>query len=173
LALAASRYALAPEDELAEALDRLLATEFWPQRFDGSRRAQARLKNTTSELIGRLCLAAERETRAFFGPVPGVRYAADLLVPREARLECAVLKALTAHYVMGRADLEQLRARQRAVVTDLVQMLGEGAPESLDPALRPDYLAAGDDAGRLRVLVDQVASLTDEAAVALHRALAL
>ncbi|WTW97534.1 deoxyguanosinetriphosphate triphosphohydrolase [Streptomycetaceae bacterium NBC_01309] len=171
LALAARRYALAPEDEVADALDRLLATEFWPTGFDASRRAQARLKNTTSELIGRLCLAAESETRDFFGPVPGVRYAADLLVPREARLECAVLKALTAHYVMARADLEQLRARQRAVVTDLVEMLAAGAPDALDPALRPDHEAAADDPARLRVIVDQVASLTDDAALALHRAL--
>ncbi|MDI2129258.1 deoxyguanosinetriphosphate triphosphohydrolase [Yinghuangia seranimata] len=171
LALAADRYALAPEGELGEALDRLLATEFWPKGFDASRRAQARLKNTTSGLIGRLCLAAERETAAFFGPTPGVRYAADLLVPRAARLECAVLKALTAHYVMGRADLEDLRTRQRAIVTDLVAMLAAGAPDALDPALRPDYLAADTDAARLRVVVDQVASLTDDAAVILHRAL--
>jgi dGTPase len=170
LALAADRYALAPDDELGAALDRLLATEYWPGGFDGSRRAQAGLKNTTSELIGRLCLAAETETRAYFGPVPGVRYAADLLVPRDARLECAVLKALTAHYVMGRADLEQLRVRQRTIVTELVEMLAAGAPGTLDPALRPDYTAAPDAAARLRVVVDQVASLTDEAAVVLHRA---
>ncbi|MGA4542856.1 deoxyguanosinetriphosphate triphosphohydrolase [Uniformispora flossi] len=170
LALAADRYALAPDDELGAALDRLLATEFWPGAFDGSRRAQAGLKNTTSELIGRLCLAAETETRAYFGPVPGIRYAADLLVPRDARLECAVLKALTAHYVMGRADLEQLRIRQRTIVTELVEMLAAGAPDTLDPALRPDYAAAPDAAARLRVVVDQVASLTDEAAVVLHRA---
>lgn len=171
LALAGTRYALAPEDEVAEALDRLLATEFWPQGFDASRRAQARLKNATSSLIGRFCLAAERETRAYFGELPGVRYAADLLVPRATRLECAVLKALTAHYVMGRADLEELRTWQRTVVTDLVELLSAGAPAALDPALRPDYLAAADDAARLRVVVDQVASLTDDAAVALHRAL--
>ncbi len=171
-ALAASRYILAPEDELAEALDRLLATEFWPQGFDGSRRAQARLKNTTSSLIGRFCMAAESETRAFYGPVPGGRYGADLLVPREARLECAVLKALTAHYVMASAELEQRRGRQRAIVADLVAMLAAGAPDALDPALRGDYEAAPDDAARLRVVVDQVASLTDDAAVTLHRALA-
>lgn len=172
LALAVSRYILAPEDELDEALARLLATEFWPQGFDGSRRAQAGLKNTTSSLIGRFCLAAEVETRAFHGPVPGGRYAADLLVPRDARLECAVLKALTAYYVMASAELERRRGRQRAIISDLVAMLAAGAPAALDPALRADYAAAEDDAARLRVVVDQVASLTDAAAVALHRALA-
>ena len=43
-----------------------------------------------------------------------------------------------------------------------------GAPGTLDPALRPSYEAAGTDAGRLRVVVDQVATLTDTSAVAWH-----
>jgi len=43
-----------------------------------------------------------------------------------------------------------------------------GAPVTLGPALRPGYLAAGSDAERLRVVVDQVASLTDTSAVAWH-----
>jgi dGTPase len=36
------------------------------------------------------------------------------------------------------------------------------------PAFRADYEAAGDDAERLRVVVDQVASLTDASALAWH-----
>ncbi len=35
----------------------------------------------------------------------------------------------------------------------------------------PLWKAAGDDAARLRVVIDQVASLTDPAAVAWHRTL--
>jgi dGTPase len=37
--------------------------------------------------------------------------------------------------------------------------------------LLPEFDAAPDDAGRLRVVVDQVASLTDPGATALHRRL--
>jgi dGTP triphosphohydrolase len=41
----------------------------------------------------------------------------------------------------------------------------------LDPVFAPMWKAAPDDAARLRVVVDQVASLTDPAAVAWHRQL--
>ncbi|MGC0416733.1 deoxyguanosinetriphosphate triphosphohydrolase [Embleya sp. AB8] len=158
-------------DELGEALDRLLAQDFWPAGYDGSRRAQARLKNATSGLIGRFCLAAEHATRERSGTDPVTRYAADLIVPREIRLECAVLKAVTARYVMAREGAEQLRERQRAVLTELVELLAAGAPEQLDASLREDWIQAPDDAGRLRVVIDQVASLTDRAALTLHAVL--
>ena len=36
------------------------------------------------------------------------------------------------------------------------------------PAFRADFEAAGTDAARLRVVVDQVASLTDASALAWH-----
>ena len=82
-------------------------------------------------------------------------------MPTETRLECAALKAVTAVYVMGREGAPELRARQRDVVHELVAALVVGAPATIDPVLRPEFDAAPDDAGRLRVVVDQVASLTD------------
>jgi dGTPase len=171
LGVCASRYAEAGEDELGAALDRLLSLEYWPSRYDGSQRAQAGLKNATSQLIGRFCLAAERATRQEFGHGPLRRYAADLVVPRQARLECAVLKAVTARYVMAREEAARLRRRQRELVAELAAALLFGAPDTLEPALRPEFKEASDDAARLRVVVDQVAALTDPSAVALHRVL--
>jgi dGTPase len=171
LALAAGRYADAGVDELGAALDRLVALEYWPADFDFSLRAQAGLKNATSQLIGRFCQAAERATRLAFGGAPLARYAADLVVPRGTRLECAVLKAVTARYVMAREGASALRARQHELVAELAAVLLFGAPDTLEPALAPLFKAAPDDAARLRVVVDQVASLTDPSAVALHRRL--
>jgi dGTPase len=49
-----------------------------------------------------------------------------------------------------------------------VVALADRAPDALDPALRPDWRAAGDDAARLRVVVDQVAGLTDFSAPIWH-----
>ena len=46
-----------------------------------------------------------------------------------------------------------------------------GARSALDPVFAPLWRAAADDAARLRVVIDQVASLTDPAAVAWHRTL--
>jgi dGTPase len=53
-----------------------------------------------------------------------------------------------------------------------VRALAERAPDGLDPVFAPLWKAAGDDASRLRVVIDQVASLTDPAAAAWHRHLA-
>ena len=55
-----------------------------------------------------------------------------------------------------------------AVLTDLVAALAAGAPGALDPLFRSAFDAAASDAARLRVVVDQVASLTDPPAMAWH-----
>jgi dGTPase len=155
-------------DELAEALERLLATGAVPDAYDGSRPSLAALKDMTSRLIGRFVVAVEQATRAQHGPGPLTRHGGRLVVPREARAECAVLKAVAAHYVMHAAERVALHVRQREVVAELVAAF-EADPDRLDPDLRRDWDdAAGDDAA-LRVLVDQVASLTDVRALTLHR----
>jgi dGTPase len=167
--VAAARYApgAAPE-ELAEALDRLLDQVWWPHGYDGSALAQARLKDTTSQLIGRFCLAAERATREAYGTGRLTRYGAELVVPREQRLECAVLKAVADRYVMQREAQERRRARQRIVIGELAQALLARAPDGLDPQFRGIYEAASDDRARQRAVVDQIASLTDASATVLH-----
>jgi len=172
LAVAGARYAHdADPAELAAALDRLLAQEWWPHRYDGSAVAQARLKDATSQLIGRFCLAAEEATRAAYGPGPLARYAAQLVVPRDVRLECAVLKAVADRYVLQRPDLERLRAEQRVVLGELAQELTARAPEGLDPQFRALFAEADGDTARGRVVIDQIASLTDASARSLHRRL--
>lgn len=168
--VAAGRYVPAGTDpaELDAALDRLLDEEWWPHGYDGTAVAQARLKDATSQLIGRFCLAAETATRAAYGPGRLTRYAARLVVPRETRMECAVLKAVADRYVMQRAEQERLRADQRVIVAELAEALTARAPEGLDPQFRALFDAAGDDRARKRVIVDQIASLTDASALSLH-----
>ncbi|MCX4233462.1 MULTISPECIES: deoxyguanosinetriphosphate triphosphohydrolase [Streptomyces] len=168
--VAVGRYVEADTDpaELAEALDRILGQRWWPKGYDGSAVAQARLKDATSQLIGRFCLAAESATRARHGTGRLTRYAAELVVPRAARLECAVLKAVADRYVMQRAEQELLRADQRIVVAELAEALTARAPEGLDPQFRALFDEASDDRARKRVIVDQIASLTDAAARSLH-----
>jgi dGTPase len=156
------------EAEVLAALDRLLATPWWPSSYDGSHRSLAALKNTTSQLIGRFCQAAERATREAFPAVAARRYDADLVVPRESRLEVEVLKAVADQYVMSRDDATRRYSEQRGLVHDLVDALMRDAPVGLDPLLADDFAAATDDVARLRTLLDQVAQLTDTSATALH-----
>lgn len=169
-AVAIGRYVPKDTDpaELAAALDRLQDQEWWPHGYDGSAVAQARLKDATSQLIGRFCTAAEGATRAAYGGGRLTRYGAELVVPRETRLECAVLKAVADRYVMQRAEQERLRADQRIVVAELAEALTARAPDGLDPQFRALFDAADDDRARKRVIVDQIASLTDASARSLH-----
>ncbi|MFC3576736.1 deoxyguanosinetriphosphate triphosphohydrolase [Streptomyces yaanensis] len=169
-AVALGRYVPADTDPvaLAEALDRLLSQEWWPRGYDGSAVAQARLKDATSQLIGRFCLAAEGATRAAYGSGRLTRYAAELVVPTSTRMECAVLKAVADRYVMQRAEQERLRADQRVVVAELAEALTARAPDGLDPQFRALFEEAADDRARKRVIVDQIASLTDISARSLH-----
>jgi dGTPase len=159
-------------EELAEALDRLLGQPWWPRRYDGSALDQARLKDAASQLIGRFCQAAESATRKRYGAARLTGYRAELAVPREQRLECAVLKAVADRYVMQRAAQARRRAEQRVVIRELAHTLLRRAPEGLDPQFRAIFEAAGDDQGRRRAVVDQIASLTDAAATASHARLA-
>ena len=146
---------------LGAALDRLTALPYWPQYFDGSQRALAALKNLTSQLIGRFCQAADSATRAEFGDGPLTRYAANLLVPTDAREEVAVLKAMAALYVMRREGADAVYAEQRSVIRELVEALHELGAPALEPWLHQAWHSAADDNGRRRVVIDQVASLTD------------
>ncbi len=153
--------------ELAEAFGRLLELGCWPAEFDGSLTATAAVKNLTSELIGRFCGAAARATRS---PDGGAlrRYDTDLIVPRQQRLECALLKGVTAHYVMSRSGVAAAQAREREIIAELADAVMAGAPATLDPLFRSPFAAASDDRGRRRVVIDQVASLTDTSALAWH-----
>ncbi|WP_280666223.1 MULTISPECIES: deoxyguanosinetriphosphate triphosphohydrolase [unclassified Kitasatospora] len=165
----AERYAPDAEpEEFGEALDRLQAEEWWPGGYDGSARARAGLKDLTSQLIGRFCLAAEQATRERYGPDRLTRYEAELVVPRGVRVECAVLKAVAVRYVMQRDEQAQLRSRQRIVIAELAEQLTRRAPEGLDPVFAALYQEAEDDRAALRAVIDQIATLTDASALALH-----
>jgi dGTPase len=160
-----------PVEEVA--LDELFADDILADlaHYDGSHRAQVTLKRFTSAMTGRFAAAAVNATREAFGTGPLRRYDADLVVPQRERALCAVLKGIALKYVMRRRGTEPWYEEQREILTDLVEVLSERAPDSLDPVFGPLWKDAADDAARLRVVIDQVASLTDPAAIAWHRQL--
>jgi dGTPase len=158
----------ASDDLLDEVLDDLRGIGSWPTTsYDGSRAHLAALKNLTSDLIGRFCGAVQRATFAR-SQGPFVRHRADLVVPERTRLEIAVLKGIAAHYVMRTGDRLALMERQRQLVAELVTALADRAPSGLERPFADDWAAATGDAARRRVVLDQVASLTDGSAVAWH-----
>jgi dGTPase len=167
---AAESYSTESAQDLSAVLVALLADPVLAPlaSYDGSHGAQASLKRMTSILTGRFVTAAVAATQAKYGSGPHRRYGADLIVPREIRAQCALLKGIALRYVMRRPGAEARYEHQRELLTELVHGLTVRAPEPLDPIFAPLWRAAPDDAARLRVIVDQVASLTDPAAVAWH-----
>ncbi len=157
-------------DELDAALRRLEALPEWQPDMTGTRASMAALKALTSRLIGRFSGAALAATRAEFGDGRLTRYAAQIRVPRETENEIAVMKGIATAYVMAVRDQEPLYENQREILTVLVEALLETDGLFLDPVFAADWreLGPADDAARLRLAVDQVASLTDSSAVRLH-----
>ncbi|HET6816221.1 MAG TPA: deoxyguanosinetriphosphate triphosphohydrolase [Mycobacteriales bacterium] len=166
--LARSSYLDVPTEALETAALRLVELPAWPSGFDGSLAALVALKRMTSELIARLSGAAVRATRERYGAAALRRYDGDLVVPVETRAECAILKAMADLFVMRRDEQRRDQARQREQLTELADAILAGAPQTLEPWMRDAWVVAGDDAARVRVVVDQVASLTDTSALLWH-----
>ena len=133
--------------------------------------AGAALKRVTSELTGRFVTGAVAATRSESGSAPLVRYACDLQVPRLLRAEVALLKAVALRYVMADPARRRIQDHQRELLVALVGVLADRGAPALDELFAASYDAAADDAGRLRVVLDQVSLLTDAQAVTRHRAL--
>jgi dGTPase len=161
------------EDEAQTALDSLMKLSCWPQEFDRSHRHLARLKDLTSQLVGRFALAAESETRAHFGDGDLVRYSANLLVPRAQRVEVALLKSMAGHYIIRAEKSQERYAKQQQVIIDLVHAVREAAPSTLESFFLQEWNRADSEREKMRVVIDQIASLTDVGAYALHEQLSM
>lgn len=157
-------------EDAARELLRLPVVADMTADYDGSLTAQVALKRLTSELVGRFVSAAVTATRWAHGDGVLTRYAADLVIPQQVAAEVALLKAVALRYVMSDKQRLALQARQRELLAELVAVLTDRGPDALEPAFVPAWHAAGDEADRLRVVIDQVASLTDAQAVSWHRA---
>ena len=156
------------EAEMQIALSSLQKLSCWPRYYDGTHRSLARLKDLASQLIGRFAQAAEVATQEKYGDGDLTRYSANLVVPRAQRVEVALLKSMAGHYVINADDSQIRYAEQQKLLTELVEAILESAPATLEGFFLQDWQQAQTDQQRLRVVIDQVASLTDPGAVALH-----
>ncbi len=160
------------EAVIEAAYQRLSRLDEWPRAaYDGSRNHLAGLKNLTSRLINRLCLCVQAAVHEADLPPVLMRYVADIPVPEPTRAEIAVLKGIAAHLVMKAGDRVAAHSRQRELLGELVEAMARTGRDAFEPVFRADFDAAADEHERLRVTVDQVASLTDLSAVDAHRRL--
>jgi dGTPase len=158
-------------DELIAAFDRLDALPTWIDSWTGSRQEMGALKNLTSTLIGRFAGSATAATREHASSAALVRFGADVIVPAETRAEIAVLKGIVAANVMSHESRRPIYAHQRDVLQDLCGILASTGTQHLEPGFAADFEDATNDAEAMRAIIDQVASLTDQSALAWHERL--
>jgi dGTPase len=160
-------------EQLSAAFDRIADAETWLTTWDGSRRSQAQLKNFTSHMIGSFARASIAATREAFPSESIVRFGGNVIVPNDVQAQIAVLKGIVAAFVMEKDERQPTYVRQRTLLTELLDTLwngGAGHP-ALEPAYRDDFLRAESANDAKRAVVDQVASLTDQSAIAWHNRL--
>lgn len=164
-------------EELADALYRLTRETMWMRSFDRSRRDLARLKNLTSDMIGRFARGSVAATRDAHRGGSLARYNAHVIVPRAVETEIAVLKGIMGQAIVRLEARKGVYKEQRKVLQRLADALWStdtlwsAGADVLEPAFSADFVAATTDAERARVVVDQVASLTDQTAVDWHNRL--
>ncbi|MCT6878242.1 MAG: deoxyguanosinetriphosphate triphosphohydrolase, partial [Bifidobacteriales bacterium] len=156
-------------DLLVQALGRMKS--MLPLHFNGSRRSLAQLKNMTSALIGRFAGSVEAATRQKYGQGPLTRYSATVVIPEGTSYEIVALKGIAVYFAMEPREHEPFHEEQLKIITDLVEVMMADSPnpsDALETVFLEDWVKAGSDDERLRVAVDQVASLTDGSALSLH-----
>lgn len=160
-------------DSLVDAADRLRALPAIAAatEFDYTLSAWAGLKALTSQLVGRYVGAVTKATRedernralaepAAAGPGLG-RQHGRLVVPPDVEAEVRLLKTVAVIYVMDQPAHQARQDRQRDRIYRVHEYLRAGAPGTLDTMFQGWFAAAETDAERERVIVDQIASMTE------------
>ena len=150
-----------PIEQLQEAVSRLRRLDYFPSSFDGSMRSMVMLKKFTSHLIARFSVSAQIATQQQYGDQRLTRYDATLIVPQEVRDEVAVMKTVAVKWVMNLPGADRAYTRQREIIAELVHALVLDEGRNLERWLKPTFDSAKTDGERFRVVIDQVASLTD------------
>ncbi|ANE04502.1 deoxyguanosinetriphosphate triphosphohydrolase [Corynebacterium crudilactis] len=129
--------------------------------FDFSLRSYAALKAMTSELVGRYVGSTIEATKMAHAKTNMGRMYGDLIIPEVAAREVKLLKTLAVLYVMDDPGHLARQNRQRDRIFRVFDYLVLGAPGSLDPMYRQWFIEAESESARIRVLVDQIASMTE------------
>lgn len=156
------------ESELLEASHHLQSESFWVQNYEDTYKGRALMKDMTSQLIGRFCSQTVQATRKQYGDAPLGRYQADLIIPRQILAEIVFLKGIAVHFVMSPRENDPSYYQQRTIIFDLVSALMEAGESELEGPFAEEWKDADTEAGRLRAVIDQVASLTDFSAAQWH-----
>lgn len=156
--------------QLSEAFQSLEANEFWLTSFSGDARDLATLKNLSSALIDEFVQASTKRTLQSAGSEV-TRFQSQLLIPSSVRAQISVLKGLVSAFLMSHDSRRPFYEWQRALLLELSDALLARNGRELDAYCSSAWALAQDEQAQRRVIVDQIASLTDQSALDLHNRL--
>lgn len=162
-------------DELIDAADRLRALPAIAAAadFNYTLSSWAGLKQLTSELVGRYVGAVTAATssapenqpealRSDANPSGALgRQHGHFIIPAEAEAEVRLLKTIAVLYVMDMPTHLKRQERQRDRIYRVHDYLTNAAPGALDTMFQQWWLTASSEQERERVVIDQIASLTE------------
>jgi len=154
--------------DIGFAFERLSSNLYWLTSYRSSLADQATLKNLTSYLIGSFVGRTTSNTLAANSSEYLVRYNGKLSVPDDVRAEIAVLKGTVSVFLMTDEKRQPYYSWQRQMLTELADALLASNGKHLDHYCKAVWDQARSEAEKYRVVVDQVASLTDVSALNLH-----
>ena len=157
--------------DFESALARLRSNSYWLSSHSGEMKDQATLKNLTSALIGSFVRRTTDQTELANASEHLVRYQGTLVVPSEVRAEIAVLKGIVSAYLMSDEKRQPYYQWQRAILSELADALLAANGKHLDTYCASAWQDATSQEQKHRVVVDQVASLTDVSALSMHHEL--
>lgn len=156
---------------LAEALKNLQSLPNWPTKFERSPAMLGGLKNLASDLIGRF-VSQTINAIVDASPVDSMaRYGARIEVPANVKAEIAVLKGIVSAFLMSHESRRPIYEWQRSLLAELADALLASNGENLDVYCTSAWAKAKSEIEQRRVVVDQVASLTDQSAITMHNRL--
>lgn len=157
------------ETYLRGAFDELITKLPLRKAYSPTRAERARLRSVTSTLIGDFVRAVE---------IQWDKRSPHVAIEKKRRAEIFMLKELTWHYVIKNPTLATQQHGQRMIITDLFDAFYEAGtkkPPDVDVfpmsvrELLPSLPAEGQDCANLaRLIIDFIASLTEEQAIATH-----
>ncbi|MDR3152482.1 MAG: deoxyguanosinetriphosphate triphosphohydrolase [Bifidobacteriaceae bacterium] len=150
-------------EDYENALKFFIEQDYFDIDFDGSIRHLAKLKNITSSLIGHFVISVAEHIQNNFTD-EFIRYSGNLQVPKHIQAQIELLKSVSIYFVMSSRDMALVTQNQESIIKNLVDKFMRFAPEPsgiLEPIFKQFWLKANNDDQRLRVAIDQVASLTD------------
>jgi dGTPase len=157
----------ADADRLVEALTDVLSLFQINEPYSGTRDQRMALRSFGSRLIGRYVDAVEVRD-------PSVPGKAVLEIDAKLVEQVRALKAATWVYVVRRPSLAVIQHGQRRIIDELFGWYYEatgpdGDGRILPPAYQDRLLPGAAPADRMRLVVDLVASLSEQAAIEIHR----